>query len=133
MKVLKVIGVGLLASFLLSAKNDGLIENAYPSLLGEYAFFKTVHDKKAQFPSDFQSVYTVTITRKDQLITEVDGKRKSRIKYQFIETKMPFLDDENHVLYGRKNHFQAMFYRGDTIIVENFPLEYQENYFVKIN
>lgn len=117
----------------MSLKKDGLIERVYPQLLGTYRFEKTVHDKKAQYPSDFPDTYSVEITRNDLLITSVNGKYFSKVKYHFIETKMPFLEDENHVLYGRKNHYQAMFYRGDTIVIENFPLEYQENFFVKVS
>lgn len=126
---------GLLAVVLIlfAAKGDGLIENTYPQLIGKYIFYKSVDNKKVTLAKAVEGECKVEINRKDQLITIHKTKRTIKTKYHFISMKYPFLEDERHVLYGRKNFYQAMFYRGDTVILENFPFEYTENYFIKIN
>lgn len=126
---------GILAGVVLlfAAKGDGLIENTYPQLIGKYVFYKSVDNKKVTFAKSLEETCEAEINRKDQLITIRKSKRKEKVKYHFISMKYPFVEDERHVLYGRKNFYQAMFYRGDTIILENFPFEYCENYFLKVN
>lgn len=130
----KLILVTLIACSIMgyAFRNDGLIETMYPQLIGQYAFFKSVDNKKVTFAKDIKQMCSVTINRKDQLITEQKGKKSTKEKYGFISTKMPILEDPNHIMYGRDNFYQAMFYRGDTIVIENFPFEYTENYFVKL-
>lgn len=109
---------------------DGLIENVYPQLIGNFRFIKTVADKGEKPASDYTKNYTVTINTKDQILFFENGKRKE--KMHFVETKMPFLDDQNHVFFGKNNEFEPMFYRGDTIVIQSFPIAYQENYFIKV-
>lgn len=124
------IGLILGAAFLLcSFKSDGLIERVYPELLGDYDFYKSVADRSTSYAKDGKDNFTVRITRKDQILF-FKNKKKER-KMHFVEAKMPFLDDENHVLFGSKGNYEPMFYRGDTIVIQSYPIEYQDNYFVK--
>ena len=125
-KVFLIIGVALLIS---SFKSDGLIENVYPELLGDYKFHKSVADRSISYATDEKDFYTVRINRKDQILFYKNGKKTE--KMEFVETKMPFLDDENHVLFGKKNSYEPLFYRGDTIVIQSYPIEYQDNYFIK--
>lgn len=120
------IGVALLVC---SFKGDGLIERVYPELLGDYEYYKSVADRSVSFAKDGKEVFTVTINRKDQILFYKNGKKER--KMSFIETKMPFLDDENHVLFGAKNNYEPLFYRGDTIVIQSYPVEYEDNYFIK--
>jgi hypothetical protein len=118
------------ALFLLcSFRSDGLIERVYPELLGDYDFYKSVADRSTSYAKDGKDIFTVRITKKDQILF-FKNKKKER-KMHFVETKMPFLDDENHVLFGSKGNYEPMFYRGDTIVIQSYPIEYQDNYFVK--
>lgn len=112
-----------------SFKSDGLIERVYPELLGDYEFYKSVADRSVSYAKDGKDVFQVTINKKDQILF-YKNKKKER-KLGFVETKMPFLDDENHVLFGTKNDYEPLFYRGDTIVIQSYPVEYQENYFIK--
>lgn len=112
-----------------SFKGDGLIENVYPGLLGDYEFYKSVADRSVSFAKDGTDQFTVTINRKDQILFYKNGKKEEKMR--FVETKMPFLDDENHVLFGKKNNYEPMFYRGDTIIIQSYPVAYQDNFFIK--
>lgn len=125
-QVFLIIGtVFLLCSF----KSDGLIERVYPELLGDYDFYKSVADRSTSYAKDGKDIFTVKITRKDQILF-YKNKKKER-KLHFVETKMPFLDDENHVLFGDKSNYEPLFYRGDTIVIQSYPVEYQDNYFIK--
>jgi len=112
-----------------SFKSDGLIERVYPELLGDYEFYKSVADKSVSYAKDGKDVFRVTINKKDQILF-YKNKKKER-KFRFTETKLPFLDDENHVLFGADNSYEPLFYRGDTIVIQSYPSEYQDNYFIK--
>lgn len=125
-KFFLIIGIALLVC---SFKGDGLIENVYPELLGDYEFYKSVADRSVSYAKDGKDVFTVTINKKDLILFYKNGKKERKMK--FSETKMPFLDDQNHVLFGAKNSYEPMFYRGDTIVIQSYPIEYQDNYFVK--
>lgn len=125
-KFFLIIGLALLVC---SFKSDGLIENVYPELLGDYEFYKSVADRSVSYAKDGKDVFTVTINKKDLILFCKNGKKERKMK--FSETKMPFLDDQNHVLFGAKNSYEPMFYRGDTIVIQSYPIEYQDNYFVK--
>ena len=114
---------------LCSFKSDGLIENVYPGLIGDYEFYKSVADKSVSYAKDEKDFFRVTINKKDQILF-YKNKKKER-KLHFVETKMPFLDDENHVLFGTNNNYEPLFYRGDTIVIQSYPIEYQDNYFIK--
>lgn len=118
-----------IALFLCSFKGDGLIENVYPQLLGDYKFYKSVADRSVSYAKDGKDEFSVTINRKDQILFFKNGKKER--KMNFTEMTMPFLDDENHVLFGLKNNYEPMFYRGDTIVIQSYPIPYQENYFIK--
>ncbi|WP_430406189.1 hypothetical protein [Fluviicola sp.] len=120
------IGVALLVC---SFRGDGLIERVYPELLGDYKYYKSVADRSVSYSKEGEELFTVTINRKDQILFYKNGKKVR--KMSFIETKMPFLDDENHVLFGMKNSYEPLFYRGDTIVIQSYPIEYQDNYFIK--
>lgn len=120
------IGVALL---MCSFRGDGLIERVYPELLGDYEYYKSVADRSVSYAKEGKELFMVTINRKDQILFYKNGKKER--KMSFIETKMPFLDDENHVLFGTKNSYEPLFYRGDTIVIQSYPIEYQDNYFVK--
>ncbi|WP_341907437.1 hypothetical protein [Fluviicola taffensis] len=120
------IGVALLVC---SFRGDGLIERVYPELLGDYKYYKSVADRSVSYAKEEKELFTVTINRKDQILFYKNGKKVR--KMSFIETKMPFLDDENHVLFGTKNSYEPLFYRGDTIVIQSYPIEYQDNYFIK--
>jgi hypothetical protein len=117
------------AFLICSFKGDGLIEKVYPELLGDFEFYKSVADRSVSFAKDGKDRFSITITRKDQIIFSKNGKKEQKMK--FSATKMPFLDDPNHILFGMDNSYEPLFYRGDTIIVQSYPIEYQENYFVK--
>ncbi len=121
-----IVGIAFLVC---SFKSDGLIENVYPELLGDYDFYKSVADRSTSYAKDGKDLFTVKINRKDQILF-YKNKKKER-KMTFVETKMPFLDDENHVLFGSKNNYEPLFYRGDTIVIQSYPIEYQDNYFIK--
>lgn len=121
-----IIGIAFL---LCSFKSDGLIENVYPELLGDYDFYKSVADRSTSSAKDGKDVFAVKINKKDQILFYKNGKKER--KMTFVETKMPFLDDENHVLFGSKNNYEPLFYRGDTIVIQSYPVEYQDNYFIK--
>lgn len=125
-KIFLIIGVALLVC---SFKGDGLIERVYPELLGDYEYYKSVADRSVSFAKDGKEMFTITINRKDQILFYKNWKKER--KMSFIETKMPFLDDENHVLFGAKNNYEPLFYRGDTIVTQSYPIEYQDNYFIK--
>lgn len=125
-KCFLLIGVVL---FLCSFKGDGLIENVYPQLLGDYKFYKSVADRSVSYAKDGKDEFSVTINKKDQILFFKNGKKE--LKMNFTEMKMPFLDDENHVLFGVKNNYEPLFYRGDTIVIQSYPIAYQENYFIK--
>jgi hypothetical protein len=125
-KFFLIIGVVLLVC---SFRGDGLIERVYPELLGDYEYYKSVADKSVSYAKDGKEMFTITINRKDQILFCKNGKKER--KMSFIETKMPFLDDENHVLFGAKNSYEPLFYHGDTIVTQSYPIEYQDNYFVK--
>jgi len=125
-KLVLFTGIALL---LVSFKGDGLIERVYPGLLGDYEFHKSVADRSVSYAKDGKDVFTVTINRKDQILFYRNGKKER--KMHFVETTMPFLDDQNHVLFGAKNKYEPLFYRGDTIVIQSYPVEYQENYFIK--
>ncbi|MDF3026817.1 MAG: hypothetical protein K0S23_1124 [Fluviicola sp.] len=125
-KFFLIIGIALL---LCSFKSDGLIENVYPELLGDYEFYKSVADRSVSYAKDGKDMFTVTINKKDQILFYKNGKKER--KMTFSETKMPFLDDQNHVLFGAKNSYEPMFYRGDTIVIQSYPIEYQDNFFIK--
>jgi hypothetical protein len=118
-----------LAFIVCSFKSDGLIENVYPELLGDFEFYKSVADRSVSFAKEGKEQFTVTINKKDQILFFKNGKKER--KMVFVETKMPFLDDQNHVLFGVKNSYEPMFYRGDTIVIQSYPIEYQDNYFIK--
>lgn len=125
-KFFLIIGIALLVC---SFKSDGLIENVYPELLGDYEFYKSVADRSVSYARDGKDIFTVTINKKDLILFYKNGKKERKMK--FIETKMPFLDDQNHVLFGAKNSYEPMFYRGDTIVIQSYPIEYQDNFFIK--
>lgn len=117
--------VFLLCSF----KSDGLIERVYPELLGDYEFYKSVADRSVSYAKEGKDVFEVTINKKDQIVFYKNKKKDHKLS--FTETKLPFLDDENHVLFGAKNTYEPLFYRGDTIVIQSYPIEYQDNYFIK--
>ena len=94
-KFFLIIGIALLVC---SFKSDGLIENVYPELLGDYEFYKSVADRSVSYARDGKDIFTVTINKKDLILFYKNGKKERKMK--FIETKMPFLDDQNHVLFG---------------------------------
>lgn len=125
-KFVLIIGV---AFILCSFKSDGLIENVYPELLGDYEFYKSVADRSVSYAKDGAEKYTTIINKKDQIFFCKNGKKERKMK--FIETKMPFLDDQNHLLFGAKNSYEPLFYRGDTLVIQSYPIEYQDNYFIK--
>jgi hypothetical protein len=125
-KFFLIIGIALLVC---SFKSDGLIENVYPELLGDYEFYKSVADRSVSYARDEKDVFTVAINKKDLILFYKNGKKERKMK--FSETKMPFLDDQNHVLFGAKNSYEPMFYRGDTIVIQSYPIEYQDNFFIK--
>ncbi len=110
--------------------SDGVIQNLYPFLIGEYKLLKIVDGKKVQFPSELKKSYGVKISKNDKLHLFTNGKRTA--KHTFVNTTMPFLQDQNHLVISVSNEFQPIFYRTDTLILNNFPEEFQDNYFVKI-
>lgn len=128
MKQKRFLVIGLVV-FLCSFKSDGLIERVYPQLLGDYKYYKSVADRSVSYAKDGKDAFSVTINRKDQILFFKNGKKER--KMTFTEMTMPFLEDENHVLFGTKNNYEPLFYRGDTIVIQSYPVEYQENYFVK--
>lgn len=125
-KFFLIIGFALLVC---SFKSDGLIENVYPELLGDYEFYKSVADRSVSYAREGKDVFSVTINKKDLILFYKNGKKERKMK--FSETKMPFLDDQNHLLFGAKNSYEPMFYRGDTIVIQSYPIEYQDNFFIK--
>ncbi|AEA42697.1 hypothetical protein [Fluviicola taffensis] len=114
---------------LCSFKGDGLIETVYPDLLGDYEFYKSVADRSVSFAKDDTNQFTIVINKKDQIIFSKNGKKERKMK--FSRTKMPFLDDPNHILFGINNSYEPLFYKADTIVVQSYPIEYQDNYFIK--
>lgn len=127
--VQKLVLLAGVALFLVSFRGDGLIERVYPGLLGDYVFYKSVADRSVSYAKDGTDLFAVTINRKDQILFYKNGKKER--KMHFVETTMPFLDDQNHVLFGAKNQYEPLFYRGDTIVIQSYPMEYQDNYFIR--
>ncbi len=115
--------------FLFSFRGGGFVERVYPFLIGEYIYIKSVSDDGVFKEAVKDTLYTVKITKKDRIIFYRDGKvtQKSEIE----ETTLPFLDDQNHLVIGNNNEFEPVFFRGDTLVIQSYPCQYTENYFVK--
>jgi hypothetical protein len=111
-------------------KSDSLIKNMYPFLIGEYQLVQVVDGKKVKLAKEMNAIYSLKVQKNDRLVVFKDGKKTG--KYKFVETSMSFLQDQNHIVIAVKDEFQPVFYRTDTVILNNFPEEFLDNYFVKI-
>lgn len=110
--------------------SDSLIKNMYPFLIGEYKLVKIVDGKKVKTLKEVGESYSLEVKKNDRLVVFKNGKKAG--KFNFVETTMPFLQDENHVVIAVNGEYQPVFYRTDTIILNNFPEEFSDNFFVKI-
>ncbi|MFN5982224.1 MAG: hypothetical protein ACK46Y_17525 [Fluviicola sp.] len=111
-------------------KSDSLIKNMYPFLIGEYQLVQVVDGKKVKLAKEMNAIYSLKVQKNDRLVVFKDGKKTG--KYKFVETSMSFLQDQNHIVIAVKDEFQPVFYRTDTVILNNYPEEFLDNYFVKI-
>ena len=111
-------------------KSDSLIKNMYPFLIGEYQLVQVVDGKKVKSAKEMNAIYSLKVQKNDRLVVFKDGKKMG--KYKFVETSMSFLQDQNHIVIAVKDEFQPVFYRTDTVILNNYPEEFLDNYFVKI-
>lgn len=111
-------------------QSDSLIKNMYPFLIGEYELVQIVDGKKVKTAKELNAVYSLKVQKNDRLVVFKDGKKTG--KFKFVETTLPFLQDENHIVITVNDEFQPVFYRTDTVILNNYPEEFLDNYFVKI-
>jgi hypothetical protein len=111
-------------------KSDSLIKNMYPFLIGEYQLVQVVDGKKVKLAKEMNAIYSLKVQKNDRLVVFKDGKKTG--KYKFVETSMSFLQDQNHIVIAVKDEFQPVFYRTDTVILNNYPEEFLDNYFVKV-
>ncbi|MFN6086336.1 MAG: hypothetical protein ACK476_15585, partial [Fluviicola sp.] len=100
-------------------KSDSLIKNMYPFLIGEYQLVQVVDGKKVKLAKEMNAIYSLKVQKNDRLVVFKDGKKTG--KYKFVETSMSFLQDQNHIVIAVKDEFQPVFYRTDTVILNNYP------------
>ncbi len=126
----KIVGFSLFLGCLsFGISGDGLIEKAFPQYLGTFRFVKTVNDTETKLAHQIMQKFSLQITKKDVIFGFQDGKKK--VKLRVTDQLIPFLDEQNHLVVERNGEFEPVIYIGDTLIVQSFPFEYQENYFVK--
>jgi hypothetical protein len=128
--MVKYFALVLVLSSAFTMQSDSLIKNMYPFLIGEYELVQIVDGKKVKTAKELNVVYSLKVQKNDRLVVFKDGKKTG--KFKFVETTLPFLQDENHIVIAVNDEFQPVFYRKDTLILNNYPEEFLDNYFVKI-
>ena len=125
--------VAALAALLVSAsaaRHEDVITGELAFLAGEYDYVYSDAGKgKTQTASTLPDTYTVRITKKSAIILLRNGKKFR--KYSFSGVRLDLLEEYDYVMFERANEYYPMFYAGDTIRIHIFPVEYDDNYFVK--
>lgn len=128
--MIKYLSLIFILSSAFTMHSDSLMKNMYPFLIGEYQLVQIVDGKKIKTAKEIGDSFTLEVKKNDRLIVYKNGKKMG--KFNFVETTMPFLQDENHVVIAVNGEYQPVFYRTDTLILNNYPGEFLDNYFVKI-
>jgi hypothetical protein len=122
---------GILLLVLSSFQRDQVITGNLAFLVGEYDFLCTFQENATRRvgAEELTDKYTVKITKKDEMIVYKNGKKLD--KYTFNDARVPVLEEENYVMFNKKDQFYPLFYKGDTIVFHITPFQYDDNYFVK--
>lgn len=105
------------------------MERVYPQLIGTYHYVKSISDKGEFRKATSDTLFVVEINKKDFMVFTKNKKKIEKLKIQ--ETTLPFLDDQNHLVVGKNNEFEPVFFHGDTLLIQSFPSPFSENCFVK--
>lgn len=129
--MLRITCAGILLLVLSSFQRDEVISGDLAFLVGDYEYLCTFSDNasKRTGAETLNDKYTVKITRKSEMIVYKNGKKLD--KYTFSDARVPVLEEENYVMFNKKDQFYPLFYKGDTIVFHITPFQYDDNYFVK--
>jgi hypothetical protein len=122
----------LIGVFSFSGSKRSVMKRLYPHFIGEYRLVKIIDAKKSLAIESYKNIVQMRMTRKDKLIFINNGKKVKQ--YTIFEMLSPLDENPNHLFYGTLNEYEPpMYYSGDTMITVSYPVEYADNYFVKIN
>lgn len=132
-RIIPVISTSLLlfTGILFSFQGDErVISGKLDFLIGNYQFICSFENDKKTDSSQVTENYTLRISKKDELLVYKNGKKQS--KYTFSKVEVPLLDEFEYVMFNKKNQFYPLFYKGDSVIINIFPFNFQDNYYRKI-
>jgi hypothetical protein len=129
----KALAAVVLTAFLMSAsaaRHEDIITGKLAFLAGEYDYIYSDAGKgKTQTASTLPDTYRLRITKKSAIILLKNGKKFR--KYSFSGIRLDLLEEYDYVMFEKDNEYYPMFYTGDTVRIHIFPVEYDDNYFVK--
>lgn len=124
------VSIFLFSGILFSFRGDEpIIAGKLDFLIGNYQFICSFEGDTKKDSSQVTEKYTLRITKKDELFVYKNGKKQS--KYTFSTVEVPLLDEFEYVMFNKKNQFYPLFYKGDSVIINIFPFNYQDNYYRK--
>lgn len=123
------------SSFLLmafSADKHYVISGNLAFLAGRYELLYTDEGTKAtrKYAADMPDKYEVRITRKDQVFYYRNGKRVD--KMEVWPGEIPYLDSAQYIAVRKSREIFPVFYSKDKIQVHTFPIEYNDNVFLRV-
>lgn len=120
----------LLCFSFIPSSEDGLINEKYAFLIGEYKLLVIYNNGKV-VESNTDAIYKLVINGKDQLLVYKNNRKVK--KYQFHEGRSPIpLDSEDYLLFKTGQENFPLFFKGDTIVQFIYPNEFDDNYFRKV-
>ncbi len=109
--------------------SDPVIKGDMAFLIGDYNFIYSDGGKNlVKQASEYTDKYTLKI-KKNDLVLYKNGKKHK--KYPFSDVKLDLLEDGTYVMFWKDGEFYPLFYKGDTISIHIFPIEYHDNFYVK--
>ena len=133
MKTVKLLAGMVLTGLLLSASSvqrEDVIRGELAFLEGEYDYvYSDAGKEKTKVAADFTDKYSLRITKKSEIILLKNGKKFK--KYAFSAVRLALLDEYDYLMFEKNNEYYPMFYSGDTVHIHIYPVEYDDNYYVK--
>lgn len=120
----------LLMSF--SGDSDPVISGDLAFLAGRYELLYTDQGTKAtrKYAADLPDKYEIRITRKDQVFYYKNGRRVE--KMEVWRGEIPYLDSAQYIAVKKRHEVFPVFYSKDKIQVHTFPIEYNDNVFLRV-
>ena len=120
----------LLMSF--SADTDPVISGDLAFLAGRYELLYTDEGSKTtrKYAADLSDKYEIRITGKDQVFYYKNGRRVE--KMEVWRGEIPYLDSAQYIAVKKRHEVFPVFYSKDKIQVHTFPIEYNDNVFLRV-